>query len=572
MANYALEGAKWGSPAVGTAGGPVTWAFDSSVPASFQDAFTATFNEWSAYGNIQFRRLDTGSAANIVISYGSIDGAGNTAGITNYTYSGGSLVHATITIDSAEGWHLSGNKVVTSQNFPLALIASHEEGHAIGLGHYSDTQAVMNPVISASINGLQKSDIDGIQALYGKANTLVGSTSNSVLNGGSGDDTFVAFANGSTFNGGAGNDTVTYEQSAVGVIIDLAAQQSFNGTSGDLFNSIENATGSQFGDGLITGGTGVYRGLGGNDTFLASANGSLLDGGAGSDTVSYERSAVGVIIDLAAQQSYNGTSGDLFGSIENAIGSQYSDGLITGSTGVYRGLGGNDAFLASANGSLLDGGAGNDTVSYERSAVGVIIDLAAQQSYNGTSGDLFSSIENATGSQYSDGLITGGTGVYRGLGGNDTFAAGANGSLLDGGAGTDTVSYERSAVGVIIDLAAQQSYNGASGDLFSSIENAIGSQSNDGLIAGNNSVLTGGAGFDAFNLGQGSGAMRVTDFVSGTDTIQFSRNQFSDFSAMMNASAQVGSNTVITLNNSASSVTLANVSLGSLQAGSFQFT
>ena len=67
-------------------------------------------------------------------------------------------------VQGVESWgdNLSGSE--------FSLVAIHEIGHAIGLGHYNDDDAVMNSFANFDLTGLEQSDIDGIVALYG-ANT-----------------------------------------------------------------------------------------------------------------------------------------------------------------------------------------------------------------------------------------------------------------------------------------------------------------------------------------------------------------------------------------------------------------
>jgi hypothetical protein len=54
-----------------------------------------------------------------------------------------------------------------SGGIQLEAVATHEIGHALGLGHYDGAAAIMNTYASASVTNLMQSDIDGIQSLYG---------------------------------------------------------------------------------------------------------------------------------------------------------------------------------------------------------------------------------------------------------------------------------------------------------------------------------------------------------------------------------------------------------------------
>ena len=72
-----------------------------------------------------------------------------------------------IRFDSGEGWHLQNGLEVSSLNLSFFVIALHEIGHSLGLGHYNAAPAVMNAVLTSSITDLTQSDKDGIAALYG---------------------------------------------------------------------------------------------------------------------------------------------------------------------------------------------------------------------------------------------------------------------------------------------------------------------------------------------------------------------------------------------------------------------
>jgi hypothetical protein len=158
--DFSLEGAKWGSPELGTAGGIVTWAVDNSISQVEMQSINAAFAEWSEVANIQFQQVSSTADSDIDFSNSALDGAGNVLGVTGFRYSGGQLKSADIQFDSGD--NLSGSE--------FGLVAIHEIGHAIGLGHFNDDPAVMNSTANFDLTGLAQSDIDGIVALYG-ANT-----------------------------------------------------------------------------------------------------------------------------------------------------------------------------------------------------------------------------------------------------------------------------------------------------------------------------------------------------------------------------------------------------------------
>jgi Ca2+-binding RTX toxin-like protein len=107
-------------------------------------------------------------------------------------------------------------------------------------------------------------------------------------------------------------------------------------------------------------------------------------------------------------------------------------------------------------------------VNYSASTAGITVNLITGTGSAGgdAQGDILSGIENIVGSGFSD-TITGSAAV----------------NVIDGGAGTDTLSYAGSAAAVTVNLSTGTGSGGnADGDIISGIENVTGSDHNDTLI------------------------------------------------------------------------------------------
>jgi len=139
---------------------------------------------------------------------------------------------------------------------------------------------------------------DGNDTLDGGVgnDSLIGGNGNDILHagagndllwGGAGNDTLQGGPGTDTLSGGAGLDTADYSTSSAGVIIDLSAQTAHGGDAeGDTLNSIENVTGSSFGDTLIATGNGSdLMGGAGDDTLTGGAGNDRLEGGDGNDVL-----------------------------------------------------------------------------------------------------------------------------------------------------------------------------------------------------------------------------------------------------------------------------------------------
>ncbi len=230
------------------------------------------------------------------------------------------------------------------------------------------------------------------------------------------------------------------------------------------------------------------RGGGGNDLIIANQAANRIDGGAGSDTVSYETSNRGIAIALSQDTiGSGGAAGDRLISIENIIGTRFNDTIVGD---------GRDNLISGGTGGrdILIGGNGNDTLSYETSDGGVNINLLTNRTGGDAEGDTISGFENLIGSFEDDNLV--------GSAGDNKIWGGAGDDRIDGGIGNDQL---------------------------------FGGDDNDSLIGGfGDDKLNGGAGADRLEGGQGRDTFvftnddvdgstdRIVDFSRGSDKIDLS--------------------------------------------------
>ncbi|MBV9078088.1 MAG: matrixin family metalloprotease [Methylobacteriaceae bacterium] len=160
MADYELNGPHWTHATI-------TWSIDSTIPANEAGDISTAFARWASVANLHFNQVAAGTNADIEFSQRSIDGANKTLGQTTWSYSGTSLTGADVVFDQDEGWSGQGSALASRSGASFTVTALHEIGHALGLGHYNASPAVMNAVISSAVQDLTASDIHGIQALYG---------------------------------------------------------------------------------------------------------------------------------------------------------------------------------------------------------------------------------------------------------------------------------------------------------------------------------------------------------------------------------------------------------------------
>jgi hypothetical protein len=140
----------------------LTYSFDN-CPSSIDcdqawAAVRAAFQTWQNVSALSF--TETEGRADIDVQWSTQDPLGYPGDVLAFAYlpsDGGDLY-----IDDAEQWHIGDYSPED-----LILVAAHEIGHAVGLDHSSDPNALMYPVATGTITGLGQDDVAAIQALYG---------------------------------------------------------------------------------------------------------------------------------------------------------------------------------------------------------------------------------------------------------------------------------------------------------------------------------------------------------------------------------------------------------------------
>lgn len=144
----------------------MTWAYGGTPPSEavggdvYLSEIEDAFGMWAAFGNISFAQ---GASADIDLAWAPLS-PDNELGLTSYSFDPGTetFISAQIQFNVNDTYT---NGFAGSSAF--MLVAEHEIGHALGLGHFNDVPAVMNAVLNPSVKGPTQSDIDGIQAIYG---------------------------------------------------------------------------------------------------------------------------------------------------------------------------------------------------------------------------------------------------------------------------------------------------------------------------------------------------------------------------------------------------------------------
>ncbi|MBK8577225.1 MAG: M10 family metallopeptidase C-terminal domain-containing protein, partial [Candidatus Accumulibacter sp.] len=250
------------------------------------------------------------------------------------------------------------------------------------------------------------------------------------------DNTLYAGDGNNVLDGAGGNDTVSYAFATAGVTVSLATAgaQATGGSGSDTLISIENLIGSGFNDSLTgNAANNVLDGGAGSDFLNGATGADTMLGGDGTDSYAVDHAG-----DLVSE-----SNGSLATGGNDIVYSYLAAYTLTANVerlrlmlaGASNGTGNalDNTLYAGDGNNVLDGAAGNDTVSYAFASAGVTVSLATAgaQATGGSGSDTLISIENLIGSGFNDSLI--------GNTANNVLNGGAGSDFLNGATGADTM-------------------------------------------------------------------------------------------------------------------------------------
>jgi Ca2+-binding RTX toxin-like protein len=370
-------------------------------------------------------------------------------------------------------------------------------------------------------------DLDGRLSQY--AQTILGGAGDDLIRANSG--------TGTRTNGGTGNDII------------YASNNVANGGDGnDIIYGLDNNSFGLFGDAgddqLYSGNTNAAI----SERLVGGSGADLLVGNSGFDTIftgDYDAASTlgndaGLEVDTV--QAGGGNDRVWIGYGDNADGGAGSDILYLTLLGAAAGVTLNTGTLMSATPATLGGGT---IVNFEQ--IGRITGSAFDDTFTISGMTVSLTVNSGDGADRVTAITS--AVVFNGGNGDDTFVSGTAADTIAAGAGSDTVDYSNFTSAVTVNLSGtvvNGFVTGAGGDRLNSVENLIGGSAGDTLTGtsganrldggggadllsgmGGGDTLIGGAGADQFRYlfaddsRTGAAADRITDFLSGTDRLNF---------------------------------------------------
>lgn len=527
-----LSGTSWNGEDVVGRPAFITFSFDTAAAAylegEFPGPFLASFRAFTpeeeaaarlalkAWGDVSGITFLEAPAGQGDIRFGAYDFL---AGDEEHHDAAGFAVYPLVWLGNlyAESAPVGGD-IFIDRGWATFDILVHEVGHALGLKHSFEGDAILDPAIDNTAHTVMSYDFDSppatalgsldvlaIQHIYGldsadgtQAASWSWNAATATLTqaGGADGDTLMGVGVADVMAGGAGNDRIFGSDGADR----LDGEDGEDSLSGGL--GVDTLSGG-LGDDVLESGGGldVMNGGAGDDLLILTEHAGIVDGGEGMDALFIAAPYAGGRLDydsfVAGGGSY--TNIEYFG--------------LLGSIG-------NDTLIGGYRDDELYAGPGDDSISGGDSWDWITGDEGADTVYGGSGEDL---IEGNDGDDFlrgdiGDDEIWGGDGFDDAHGniGNDTVHGGLGGDWVVGGQNDDQLFGDEGHDVVYGNLGADTAEGGAGNDWVRGGQGADMLRGGDGddFMAGDrgDDTLVGGAGADRFHSFAEAGLDRIEDF------------------------------------------------------------
>ena len=274
MVEFALEGPRWTTPVVTWSLAAAGGVFTDSIAPAYQALVQQAVARWDDVAGITLQQVADSASADIRIGFGKFGAGAGEIGETDYSYYTGApatfVPGVTVRAEDPMEHGLdaaTGTAIYTGTQTAMYQVILHEVGHALGLNHSTDANAIMYPSAGAANRDLDASDIAGIQSLYGAPDFAMTDTTTGAAN----------HPDGTAYSGPVGYlqrqiiltgaDSVAVAANAPNVFIHTGSgNDAISVSSGQ--NVLDGGEGSNF----LTGGAG-------DDTFYVDGRGGQVSWG-----------------------------------------------------------------------------------------------------------------------------------------------------------------------------------------------------------------------------------------------------------------------------------------------------
>ncbi|GGA31610.1 hypothetical protein [Okeania sp. KiyG1] len=415
-----------------------------------------------------------------------------------------------VNIDETQGYQNSGAIDDLEGNFNIDAATAQDGFGTEDSFNFTATRATYDEATNTVVE--ETIDVSGeLENIIGSEfnDVLIGNEKDNDIDGNSGNDLVIGNAGNDNLDGEEGNDAVSYRRDPNAVEVNLATNTATDGFGNtDQILNIENVVGSNFNDNItgdnnaniVTAGAGADKvkggagddelnGEAGNDLLTGEAGNDEIDGGDDVDTVNYDNSPNGVVVNIDETNTYSNDTSDA-SSLDLEPNSSIEARTISNRNSIVQRSG------------LLE--VSNDASSPDLEPNFSIEAGTAQDGFGTT--DILTNLENIIGSESNDVLIGNEKdNDIDGNSGNDLVIGNAGNDNFDGGAGTDVVSYLRDPNAVEVNLATNTATDGFDAtDKIFNIENVVGSEFDDNITGDDEAnIVTAEAGDDNVKGGAG---------------------------------------------------------------------